>query len=120
MEIPDDILPLIDHDEKVLFSVKQKRYRPAINIESIIITSKRIILRKPFMMGIKKNYVDYSYDDITNIIIDKGLSRSTIMLNLNIDANSLVIENIPNQLAQQAFQIIRREVDQRKRPSPTS
>jgi hypothetical protein len=117
MEVPNDILPLLDQDEKVLFSIKQRKYRPAINIESATITSKRVILRKPAMLRIKKSYVDYSYGDITNIILDKGPLRSTIMLNLKLDANDLVIEDIPNEMAQQAFRLIREGIDQAKRTS---
>jgi len=112
VEVPDDVLPLLDEDEKVLFSIKQKKYRPAINIESATITSKRVILRRPSMLRIKKSYVDYSYADITNIVLDKGPLRSTIMLNLKMDANDLVIEDIPNEMAQQAFRLIREGIDQ--------
>jgi hypothetical protein len=112
VEVPDDVLPLLDEDEKVLFSIKQKKYRPAINIESVTITGKRVILRRPSMLRIKKSYVDYSYSDITNIVLDKGPLRSTIMLNLKMDANDLVIEDIPNEMAQQAFRLIREGIDQ--------
>lgn len=67
------------------------------------ITSKRVILRTPSMLRIKKSYVDYSYADITNIVLDRGPLRSTIMLDLKMDVNDLVIEDIPNDMAQQAF-----------------
>jgi hypothetical protein len=120
MEIPDDILSLLDEGEEVLFTIRQKKYRPAINIESASITSKRVILRKPSMLTIKKSYVDYSYGDITNIILDKGPMRSTIMLNLKLDANDLVIEDIPNEMAQQAFRLIREGVDRAKRTSSST
>jgi len=115
MEVPDDVLPLLEEDEKVLFGIKQKKYRPAINIESVTITNKRVILRRPSMMRMKKSYADFSYSDITNIILDKGLLRSTIMLNLKMDGNDLVIENIPNDMAQQAFRLIREGIDEARR-----
>jgi hypothetical protein len=111
VEVPDDLLPLLDDDEKILFSVRQRKYRPAINIESATVTSKRVILRKPSLLRIKKSYVDYSYSDITNIVLDKGPLRSTIMLNLRLEANDLVIEDIPNEMAQRAFRLIREGID---------
>lgn len=119
MEVPDDILPLLDEDEKVLFSIKQKKYRPAINIESVTITNKRVILRRPSMLRIKKSYVDYGYSDITNIVLDKGPLRSTIMLNLKMDANDMVIEDVPNEMAQQAFRLIREGIDQARTSGAT-
>jgi hypothetical protein len=115
VDVPDDIMPLLDDDEKVLFSIRQKKYRPAINIESATITSKRVILRKPSLLRIKKSFVDYSYADITNIVLDKGPLRSTIMLNLKMDANDLVIEDIPNDMAQQAFRLIREGIDEARK-----
>ena len=111
MEVPDDLLPLLDEDEKVLFSIKQRKYRPAINIESATVTNKRVILRSPSFLRIKKSYANYAYSDITNIVLDKGLLRSTIMLNLRMEANDLVIEDIPNQMAQKAFRLIREGID---------
>lgn len=119
MEVPDDVLPLLDEDEKVLFSIKQKKYRPAINIESVTITNKRVILRRPSMLRIKKSYVDYGYSDITNIVLDKGPLRSTIMLNLKMDANDMVIEDVPNEMAQQAFRLIREGIDQARASDAT-
>jgi hypothetical protein len=113
VEIPDDVLPLLNEDEKVLFTIKQKKYRPAINTESVTITNKRVILRKPSMMRIKKSYLDYSYGDMTNIVLDRGLRRS----NLRLDNHDLVIEDIPNDMAQQAFRIIREGIDQARRTS---
>src|ERR687885_1904107 len=120
MEIPDDIMPMLDNNEKVLYSVKQKKYRPAVNTESLIITSRRVILRKPSMMNIKKSYTDYNYSDISNIILDKGPLRSTIILNLKLDANDLIIESVPNEMAQKAFRIIRERIDQTKGTSPAA
>lgn len=34
IELPDEVLALLDEDEIILFNIKQKRHRPAINIES--------------------------------------------------------------------------------------
>lgn len=120
VDVPDDVMPLLDADEKVLFSIKQRKYRPAINVESATITTKRVILRKPSMLRIKKSYTDYLYSDITNIVLDKGPLRSTIMLNLRMDAHDLVIEDVPNEMAQQAFRLIREGIDQARRATDAS
>ncbi len=111
-EIPTDILKLLDSNEKVMSYMKQKKYHPAINIESVAITDKRIIFRKPSMLRIKKSYTDYSYADILNVTVDKGPLRSTIKLNLKMDGSDLLVEDIPNEEAQEAFRIIRQGIDQ--------
>jgi hypothetical protein len=38
----------------------------------------RIIIRDPYMLGIKENVVDIPYDVITSIKLEKGLLSSTI------------------------------------------
>ena len=118
-EVPDDVAKLLDPEERVLLHIKQKKYRPAINVESVTITSKRVILRKPAMMRIKKTFVDYSYADMLNVVMDKGPLRSTIMLNMRLDGDDLIIEDIPNEMAQQAFRIIRDGVNEARRTSAT-
>jgi hypothetical protein len=39
------------------------------------------------------------------------------MLNLKMDANDMIIDDIPNDMAQQAFKIIREGIDQARRTS---
>jgi hypothetical protein len=82
--VPSDITKLLDGDEHIYLYMKQKKYHPAIHLESIAVTNKRVIFRKPSMLHTKKSYTDYSYADILNVTIDKGPLRSTIKLNLRI------------------------------------
>ena len=120
MNIPDDVLPLMAQDEKALFSIKQRKYRPTINIETVTITNKRLILRKPSMLRIKKTFVDYFYSDIANVVLNKGPLRSTLMLNLRFEGNDLVIEDIPNDDALEAFKYIREGIDKWRRETSSS
>ena len=120
MNIPDDVLLLLAQNEKALFSIKQRKYRPTINIETVTITNKRLILRKPSMLRIKKTFVDYFYSDIANVVLNKGPLRSTLMLNLRFEGNDLVIEDIPNDDALEAFKYIREGIDKWRRETSSS
>lgn len=114
-DAPSDLLKLLDQDEKLLLYMKQKKYHPAINIESVSVTDKRIIFRKPSMLTIKKSFTDYSYADIVNVTIDKGPLRSTLNLNLRMDGTDLKVDDIPNDEAQEAFKLIRQGIDNARR-----
>jgi hypothetical protein len=115
LNIPDDVLELLAEDERALFIIKQKKYRPSINIDTVTITDKRLILRKPSMLRIKKTFIDYFYSDISNVVLNKGPLRSTLMLNLRFEGNDLVIEDIPNSEALEAFKHIREGIDKWRR-----
>ncbi len=114
-DAPSDLMKLLDPEEKLLLYMKQKKYHPAINIESVAITDKRVIFRKPSMLTIKKSFTDYSYADILNVTIDKGPLRSTLNLNLRMDSNDLLVDDIPNDEAQEAFKLIRQGIDSARR-----
>jgi len=67
--------------EEVLVVARQSRVRPggsAVAPNIIYATNKRIIIRDPYMMGIKENIIDIPYDVITSVKLDKGLLLSTI------------------------------------------
>lgn len=110
-KVPSDIQKLLDSDESISLYMKQKKYHPAIDLESIAVTNKRVIFRKPELLALKKKFTDYGYADILNVSIDKGPLRSTLKLNLRLDGTDLLVEDIPNDDAELAFQIIRDEID---------
>ena len=112
--VPSDLAGLLDPNETVVLYMKQKKYHPSINLESVALTDRRAIFRRPSMLGVKKSYTDYSYADILNVTLDKGLNRSTLKLNLKQHGEDFSVEDIPNDLAQQAFKIIRAGIDQER------
>ena len=69
---PDDLKNILGPNEQVQIYIKQKFYHPKINIDSIILTNERIILRHPHALGLKKDYTDFSYQDISNVALNKG------------------------------------------------
>ena len=121
------IREMLNPDEEVLVVARQSRVRPggsAITPNIIYATNKRIIIRDPYMMGIKENIIDIPYDVITSVKLDKGLLSSTI----RFEAPALVgskrlgmidgivggendhegmIEAIPKRKAEDVVQVIR-------------
>jgi hypothetical protein len=121
------IREMLNPHEEVLVVARQSRVRPggsAVTPNIIYATNKRIIIRDPYMMGIKENITDIPYDVITNVKLDKGLLSSTI----RFEAPALVgskrlgmidgivggendhegmIEAIPKRKAEDVIQVIR-------------
>jgi hypothetical protein len=125
---PDDIKNILGSNEKVELYIEEKIYHPRINIESVIITNERIILRHPHTLGLKKDYTDYSYRDITNVTLDKGIMRSTINLTLkhreehegeHQEEEHLELDNLPNSLAENGYGVIRENIGKFQSPFST-
>ena len=114
--IPDDVQRILGPNEQAQLYIAQKIYHPKISIDSVLITNQRVILRHPHAMGLKKDYTDYSYQDIANVIMDKGFTRSTLKLDLRFGGEPLALENLPNSDAERAYGIIRENLSRYQAP----
>ncbi len=70
--------------ETVYIIAKQARFVPGGSVLTtpniIFVTNYRLIIRNPTMLGLRENFVDYSYDKITNIKLEKGMISSTLVI----------------------------------------
>src|SRR5919107_120810 len=118
---------MLNPDEKVLLVARQSRIKPGGSLHTpniIYATDRRIIIRDPYMLGIKENLVDIPYDIVTSVKLEKGLLSSTIrfkapglmsstklgMMDSIIDGEDDqggIIEAIPKDKAQDLLEIIR-------------
>lgn len=111
MSAPSDLKGPLGPDEKVEVYIQQKIYHPKINIDSVVITNERVILRHPHALGLKKDYTDYNYRDIANVVLDKGIVRATLKLTLRFGGEPLSLNDLPNKDAEKAYGVIRENVD---------
>jgi hypothetical protein len=127
MAAPDDIKNILGSNEKLELYIPEKIYHPRINIETVIVTNERIILRHPHALNLKKDYTDYSYRDIMNVKLEKGILRSTLKLMLkpkegnqgkNVE-EPLDLDNLPNDLAEKGYGIIRENIGKFQTPFST-
>jgi Bacterial PH domain/Short C-terminal domain len=75
------ISEMLNPDEKVLLVAKQSRIKPGgsyLTPNIIYATDRRIIIRDPYLLGLKENIVDIPYDIITSVKLEKNILSSTI------------------------------------------
>jgi hypothetical protein len=121
------ITEMLNPDERVLLVARQSRIKPGgshFTPNIIYATDRRIIVRDPYMLGIKENVIDIPYDIITSIKLEKGLLSSTIRFKAPAlmsstrlgmtdsivdgkDDQGGVIEAIPKNKAEDLLEIIR-------------
>lgn len=121
------IQDVLNPNENVIIVARQSRILPGgsyVTPNTIYATEKRLIIRDPYMLGIKENLIDIPYDVITSIKLEKGLFSSTIrfeapalvgskklgmihgIIHGNND-NEGVIQAIPKVKAQDLIEVIR-------------
>jgi hypothetical protein len=104
---PSDLKEILGPSETVEIYIRQKIYHPKINIDSVVITNERVILRHPHALGLKKDYTDFNYQDISNVVLDKGIMRSTVKFTLRFGGEPMALNDLPNSDAEKAYGIIR-------------
>ena len=119
MDVPDDLKNILGPNEKIELYIKQKIYHPQISIDSVLITSERIILRHPHALGTHKDFTDFSYKDISNVVLEKGMLRSTIKCTLRLGGEPLSLSDLANDDAEKAYGIIRENSVRFQAPSST-
>jgi hypothetical protein len=110
MSVPEDLKKILGPNETVEMYIQQKIYHPQINIDSVAITNERIILRHPHDLRLKKDYTDFNYKDFANVILDKGILRSTIKCTHRFGGETLSLGDLPNSEAEKAYGIIRENI----------
>ena len=126
------IIEMLNPDEKVLLVARQSKIKPGgsyFTPNTIYATDRRIIIRDPYMLGIKANVVDIPYDIITSLKLEKGLWSSTIRFKASglmsstklgmmdsivegEDDTEGIIEAIPKDKAEDLLEIIRSGMQQ--------
>jgi hypothetical protein len=117
---PEDLKNILGPNEQVEVYIKQKIYHPKINVDSVVITNERIILRHPRDLGLKKDYTDFNFQDISNVVLDKGILRSTIKCTLRFGGDPLMLGDLPNDEAEKAYGVIRENLVRYQSPFTAS
>jgi Bacterial PH domain len=117
--VPEDIARILGPGEQVQLFIQQKIYHPKINIDSVVLTNERIILRHPHDLRLKKDFTDFSYTDVANAILDKGVLRSTVRCQLRFGGDPLSLNDLPNSDAEKAYGIIRSNIARYQTPFST-
>ncbi|MFY9964664.1 MAG: PH domain-containing protein [Nitrososphaeraceae archaeon] len=121
------IRDVLNPDENVIIVARQSRILPGgsyVTPNTIYATEKRLIIRDPYLLGIKENLIDIPYDVITSIKLEKGMFSSTIRFEAPAlvgskklgmihgiihgdNDNEGVIQAIPKVKAQDLIEVIR-------------
>jgi hypothetical protein len=100
-------------DEKVIFVTKQSRFKPGGSKSSpatFFVTSQRLIVRNPSMMGMRENFSFVHYDRISSLNVKKGFFSST--LKIMADGFAGDIDAIDKEKAEKIMSYIEEKMNQ--------
>ncbi len=113
---------LLMSNEEVGYIAVQKK--PALTVfpDSIVVTSKRIILCKPKNLGLSMEFMDYDWDDIAGTFVKEGLLGSDFTFTTKTELTHTV-DYLPKNQARKLYTYAKERLDTLKNgvmPSNTS
>jgi hypothetical protein len=103
----------VGKDEKVIFVAKQSRFKPGGSKgspDTLFVTTQRLIVRNPSMMGMRENFALINYDKISSLTIEKGVFSSTLKIRTEGFAGD--ISAIDKEKADRILSYIKEKMDE--------
>lgn len=137
-ELNEKIRDRLDPGERVVVSIRQSRFLAGgspVTPNAIFLTPRRVIIRNPTRLGLGEQVEGFSYDDITNVRLERGMMSSSIVLTIpgqtemsNIERNTNsaayspwgrdtpgTIDALPRDKAEAAYRYIRERIREAKK-----
>jgi len=121
----DEIIKIanrLDEDETVLMVIRQAKnpLKPGSSLitpDTIFATTKKIIIRNPSVFGLRHNIESYSYEQIVDVKLEKGMFSSSIAINVPGSIYDGYIDAIPKDEAEDLLKIIYERIKEKKTSS---
>ena len=118
-KITSKLSNLLMSNEEVGYIAVQKK--PALTIlpDSIVVTTKRIILCKPKNLGLSMEFIDYDWDDISASFVKEGILGSDFTFTTKSDLTHTV-DYLPKNQARKLYTYAKEQLDLLKNPASTT
>jgi hypothetical protein len=109
MEVPIEIKNIMGPKETIEMFVDAEAH-PEITVDTVTITSERIILKRTQVGTATSNLMLIGFSDITAVGLEKGFMRSILRLRVKSHGGSVEAIRMPSKLADQASVILKQKV----------
>ncbi len=112
-DTPEDVKKELIPGEKVLHSVKQARTEQLITPDTIVVTTERVMIRRPAWFGLTAKNRDFRYDDMGNVTVHMGIINATVSVKMRLLSHDLILKAIPKDVAPLISRTIQKGIDGR-------
>ena len=118
----EKIVNRLDEGEKILMVIRQTKnpLKPGSSLitpDTIFATTKKIIIRNPSAFGLRHNIESYSYEQIVDVKLEKGMFSSSIAINVPGSIYDGYIDAIPKDEAEDLLKLIDDRIKEQKTSS---
>jgi hypothetical protein len=109
-KVTSKLQDILMKNEEVGYIAVQKK--PALTVlpDSIVVTTKRIIICQPKNLGLSMNFIDYTWDDIEGTFVKENILGSEFSFSTKTDMQ-VSIDYIPKIQARKIFTYAKEQLD---------
>ena len=120
----EKIADRLEENEKVLLVTRQTKnpLKPGGSIftpNSVITTDRKVILRNPSALGMRQKLEIYSYDQVVDVKLERGMLSAALEINVPGSFEDARIDALPKDDAEQILRIMAEGIKNAKRESST-
>ena len=120
----EKIADRLEENEKVLLVTRQTKnpLKPGSSLftpNSVITTDKKVILRNPSALGMRQKLEIYSYDQVVDVKLERGVLSAALEINVPGSIEDARIDALPKDDAEQILRIMAEGIKNAKRESNT-
>lgn len=120
VSVPRDVKSILESNEVVEMYIQQRIYHPKFNIDSVVITNERLILRHPHWPKLKTYHISFFYRDFAKVSLEKGDSQSAIECVFRSGEPPLFLRKLPSSDAERAYNLIKDHISKSEPPPSTA
>ena len=109
-KVTSKLQDILMKNEEIGYIAVQKK--PALTVlpDSIVVTTKRIIICQPKNLGLSMNFIDYTWDDIEGTFVKENILGSEFSFSTKTDMQ-VSIDYIPKIQARKIFTYAKEQLD---------
>jgi hypothetical protein len=105
IEVPEEVKKLLMPGEEVLLAFQQAGLGSLAGatggkltgLASVYVTNFRIMNYQPKTFGLRADIIDHLYEDMTNILLNKGFMSTDLVITMRHNSVPFYIKNIPKE-----------------------
>jgi hypothetical protein len=107
-KIDPEIADLLAPGEEMLLVASQSRSMPGGAVSRIYITNTRVLFKDPKLFGLRARIIDVSYDDISTVMLRRGIFSTEIYLKPRSSPHKIELPAVDKKVALRASLLIQR------------
>lgn len=110
-KVDPEVAEMLMPDEEIILVASQSKVAPGGTLSApnkIYVTNNRVLFKDPKWFGLKANIIDVSYEDISTVLLKRGIFTTEIYLKPRFSSQKIQLPAVDKRVAMQVSTLIQK------------